>query len=422
MRHPRQGAGRADPDDGLGRCRPVAPGDGLHASTLDAQLNRGSMSTWAKRSWWNVLQIETAELTGDSAGTRRSIAAFRYGQAGVSPKVYIQAALHADEVPGVLVIQHLLALLDRTEIKGEIIVVPIANPIGLAQWAFQRPIGRFEAESMANFNRHYPDLAAMAGDKVKAKLTSVLSDNLAIIRAGFRKALAKAEARSDLEQQRLTLLKWSCDADYVLDLHCDHEAVLHLYAAPARPKDTSLLARCIGAELALTSEVSGGHAFDEAHTAPWAKLKRRFGAKFPIPDVCFSTTIEYRGQLDADDNTAASDARNLLTFLAQIGAVAGVKAKPAFAEPPNFPLAGYVQGHAPVGGVIAWVARPGDWVKAGDVVCYVTEAMTRQRVAVAAPIDGMMFRRELWRACLRGQGLFHIAGSKPLRRGHLLSD
>ncbi len=368
------------------------------------------------------MQIETAELAGDSAGTRRSIAAYRYGQAGVSPKVYIQAALHADEMPGVLVIQHLLGLLDKSEIKGEIIVVPIANPIGLAQWAFHRPFGRFEAESMENFNRHYPDLAAMAGDKVKGKLTSVESENLAIIRAAFRKALAKAEATSDLEQQRLVLLKWSCDADYVLDLHCDHEAVLHMYAAPARPKDTSLLARCIGAELALICEVSGGHAFDEAHTAPWAALKRRFGAKYPIPDGCFSTTIEYRGQLDVDDNMAASDARNLLTFLAQIGAVAGVKAKPAFDEPPSYPLAGYIEGHTPLGGVIAWAAKPGDWVKAGDVVCYVTDAMTRARVAVSAPIDGMMFRRELWRECLRGQGLFHIAGSKPLRRGHLLSD
>ena len=74
-------------------------------------------------------------------------------------------------------------------------------------------------------------------------------------------------------EQAVALLNWSHDADHVLDLHCDHHSVVHLYASPARPEDTSLLCRCIGARLALIESVSGGNAFDEAHSAPWAQLK-----------------------------------------------------------------------------------------------------------------------------------------------------
>jgi predicted deacylase len=49
-------------------------------------------------------------------------------------KIYIQASLHADEIPGLLVINHLIKLLDKaTQINAEIILVPFANPIGLNQ-------------------------------------------------------------------------------------------------------------------------------------------------------------------------------------------------------------------------------------------------------------------------------------------------
>jgi len=53
------------------------------------------------------------------------------------PKVYFQAGLHADEWPGFLVLNRLIKLLKKADksglIQGEIVIVPVANPIGLAQ-------------------------------------------------------------------------------------------------------------------------------------------------------------------------------------------------------------------------------------------------------------------------------------------------
>jgi len=76
-------------------------------------------------------------LMAMSPGTERSLLVHRFGASGARPKAYLQAGIHADEIPGLLVLQHLLGQLMAADaagdIPGEIIVVPFANPIGLGQ-------------------------------------------------------------------------------------------------------------------------------------------------------------------------------------------------------------------------------------------------------------------------------------------------
>jgi len=234
--------------------------------------------------------------------------------------------------------------------------------------------------------------------------------------------LAGMKGRSDIQEQQLALMTWSCDADYVLDLHCDHFAVMHLYASNARPEITSLLCRSVGAELALIEDISGGNAFDEAHTVPWLQLRKRFGDRHPIPAGCFATTLEYRGQFDVDDATAAQDAANLMTFLAAIGVVKGWNEKPAYPDAVHLPLGGADEVFAPQGGVVSWIVKPGDFVMQGQTLAHVTDPVSRRWLSVVAPVSGMLFRTELWRSCLRGQSLAHVAGEKVVRTGDLLSD
>lgn len=372
------------------------------------------------------MERRTFSLGTDSPGEVRNLTAFHYAGGGGGPKVYLQAGLHADEMPGVLVLQHLMTLLDVAEaegrLAGEIVVVPAANPVGLGQWLFQRPFGRHEADGLDNFNRGYPELHRLAGDALEGRLGPDADANRDLIRAAFREALGALAPRTALAELRRRLLSLSCDADYVLDLHCDHFAVMHLYASPARPGDTELLCRSVGAELALIQDVSGGNAFDEAHTVPWLRLRERFGDRFPIPSACFSTTLEYRGQFDVGDDLAAADARNLMTFLGAVGAVTGVAERPAFTDAAHLPLGGAAEVFAPAGGVVTWDLPPGAAVTAGDVIGHVTDPMTRTRHPVETPVTGMLFRQELWRSCLRGQSLAHVAGHEIVRDGDLLSD
>ena len=361
------------------------------------------------------MQTEMVALSGDSPGTRRYLTVQRFGSPGARPKVYLQAGLHADEAPGMLVLHHLRALLQAAEpnIIGELVLVPAANPIGLAQWLSHKPLGRQDPVTMQNFNRLYPDLAGLVGDELENLLTPSKATNLQVIRAAFGRALASAEGRNDLDDLRLALMRLSHDADHVLDLHCDHVGILYLYASPAHPQVTSLLGRAIGAKLALIAEVSGGHAFDEAHTAPWARLQKRFGTRYPIPHGCFAATLEYRGQFEVSDTVAASDAANLMTFLAAIGGIKG-QALPEFDDPPHYPSGGTVPTYAPIGGVVSWISTPGEVVRKGQMLGQITDPATGQRADVRAACNGIFVRRELWPTCLRGQDLCDVSGPMVL--------
>ncbi|NTT86180.1 succinylglutamate desuccinylase/aspartoacylase family protein [Tabrizicola fusiformis] len=367
---------------------------------------------------------KTRPLAADSPGSSLALTCLRFGAPGARPKAYLQAGLHADEMPGVLTLQHLIPLLETAEaegrIAGEVLVVPLANPIGFAQWVQGKPQGRQDLGTMQNFNRGFPDLAALAGDDLEERLGDDPAQNVQAIRAAFGRALAAAPAPDQGAALRLALMGWSHDADHVLDIHCDHHAVLHLYASPARPGDTAALCRAMGAELALIEEISGGHAFDEAHSASWVLLRRCFGDRFPIPAACFATTLELRGQMDVDDATAARDAAGLMDYLTAVGVLAG-QAILSHPDARHLPLSGALEVFAPQGGVVTWAARPGDTVTEGQVLGHVTDPMMRLRLPVTAPCAGLLFRIELWPSCLRGQGLAHVAGAEPRRSGDLLS-
>ncbi|MFM7446248.1 MAG: succinylglutamate desuccinylase/aspartoacylase family protein, partial [Tabrizicola sp.] len=331
------------------------------------------------------MRTETVPLVGPSPGTTRTLTRHHWGRQGERPKVYLQGGLHADEMPGPLVLFHLMQLLDRAEadgrIAGHVVVVPLANPIGLSEWLLHKPVGRRDLEGAHNFNRGYPDLAALSADKLDGQLGDDPLANVAVIRTAFARALAEAKIETEVDELRIRLMEASHDADIVLDLHCDHHAVMHFYASTARPEITDLLGRCTGSVLALIEDVSGGNAFDEAHTAPWRALRDRFGDRVPQP--CFSTTLEYRGQGDVSDEIAARDAEGLMAFLAGVGALTGGP-EPAHDPAEAMPLAGAVEFMAPIGGIVSWVTKAGDRVIEGQVLGHVTDAAARRRVEILA--------------------------------------
>ena len=166
----------------------------------------------------------THDLLSPVPGITRQLHSFHFGPRG-GGKVYIQASLHADELPGMLVAWHLKSRLGELEQQGclqrEIILVPVANPVGLEQVLLDAPLGRFELQSGENFNRNFVDLSDSIGDQIEEHLTEDPAHNLALIREYLRRGLDAHPARTPLQAQRLILQRLACDADMVLDLHCD---------------------------------------------------------------------------------------------------------------------------------------------------------------------------------------------------------
>jgi uncharacterized ion transporter superfamily protein YfcC len=81
------------------------------------------------------------------------------------------------------------------------------------------------------------------------------------IRAGARAAIARWEPLDHTEVLKKTLMSMAIDADIVLDLHCDNEALLHLYTGSALAGQVSPLAALLGARVLLLSDASGGAPF-----------------------------------------------------------------------------------------------------------------------------------------------------------------
>jgi predicted deacylase len=364
-------------------------------------------------------------LTQGTPGARLELLSLHYGTPGVGPKATLQAALHADEVPGLLVAHHLRARLGELEaagrIAGEVVLVPVANPIGLGQRVLQAVEGRFDLASGENFNRHYADLFDAVAARVDGQLTFDATHNVALVREALRTAAHALPARSTLESLRRTLLGLSIDADIVLDLHCDSQAVLHLYTETSVWPQVEPLARLLGAEAALLAEVSGDHPFDEACSTIWPRLAARFGPETPIPSACTAVTVELRGEADVSHAHAARDAEALLEYLAWQGVIAGAPTELPPARCEATPLAGSIPVNAPHAGVVAYLLEPGARVAAGDRVADLVEPMSGLVTPLLSPVDGVFYARETRRFVPAGGTTFRVAGRLPLRQGNLLT-
>jgi predicted deacylase len=217
-----------------------------------------------------------------------------------------------------LVAHHLRGLLAQAEaqgrLRGEVVLVPAANPIGVHQWHLRGYQGRFEFHSGENFNRHYADLTEAVAQAVAGQLTADAAHNVALVKRALRAAAQALPAVTALDSLRRTLLGLAIDADAVLDLHSDGEGLLHLYTTPDTWDQAEVLARCIGARVALLAERSGGEPFDEACSMVWPALAQRLGPQHPLPPSCLAVTIELRGEQDVRHELAAQDAAGILRF------------------------------------------------------------------------------------------------------------
>ena len=181
-------------------------------------------------------RIERLPLGAGTPGTRREVMLHRFGAPGARPKAYFQAAIHADETPALMAAHHLVRRLMAAEaegmVEGEIVVAPFANPIGLDQQLNAAHLGRHELGGGGNFNRNWPELFPAAAEKVAGKLSDSEAANVAAIRAALVEAVAELRPRTQLESLRQTLAGAAVDADLVFDMHCDDDALMHLYLAP----------------------------------------------------------------------------------------------------------------------------------------------------------------------------------------------
>ena len=330
-------------------------------------------------------------ITGDSEGVAYEFPVFRFeGSDGAAPKAYLQAALHAGELPGTVAMDALMPLLEKAgregRIRGSVTLVPWANPVGRAQYMFGEMEGRFHLGTRTNFNRDFPLVDRPDPTLLPAEATLAAAD----------------------QRLKARLLKLSLGHDIVLDLHCDDEGEPYLYVPAELWPAMEDCAAAMGVSAVLLWKGGSGAAFEEASVHPHLK------AGTPVEKIVV-TTVEYRGLADVGRATAEADAQGLYRLLVGRGVIEDASVPP----PGRFagvvaPLENIEMMPAPRSGAVLYDVKPGDRVARGDRLATIVHAPGEKdgHTEVFAPQAGYILTRRVHRVTRAGDDLVKLLGGE----------
>lgn len=317
------------------------------------------------------------DFPGDGPGEEMRIRAWRFRGGGTGPSVHLQAGIHAGEIAGMIALHELLPILAEAArqgtLKGDVTIVPQANPLGLRQHRQERHAGRFHDATSRNFNRHFPA------------------------------SIAHPEATAHSAWQS-ALFGLSRDADIVLDLHTDEEALPYLYLHKDFWPAWQALPACLGSAVAILWEGEAGTTFEDAALA---RLRRR-----PGDGPRLVATIELRGEADTDPATTRADIEGVLAFLRHVGTLEGAAALPAWSGL-AVPAAHMETVFAPVGGILSFTRALGENLAAGDEFARLLPQAGGAWISLCAPQAGRLVTRLRDRITAKGTVIAKLTGTRP---------
>lgn len=366
---------------------------------------------------------QSIPLLSPAIGTHRELVSFHFGPANSGQKIYIQSSLHADETPAmlttVLLKRRLLELEKQGALNAEIVLVPVANPVGLGQYVLGQFFGRFDLCSGKNFNRHFLQFSSIVA-RAKEVLGSDAAENVRIVRQLIADELAAQKPLTEFDSLQLAMLKLSFDADVIIDLHCSLEAAMHLYTSEAAWPEFEPLSRYLGAQASLLATNSGGESFDETHSLLWWALQQALPADKPVPNGTIAVTVECRGQCDVSYEAAQQDADALVGYLVWRKAIRlDARPLPPLLSPAT-PLAGSEQFYAPVSGILVHRAKIGETIRVGQALFDIVDPLTDETTTITSKTEGVFYMRRAIRFATAGAPLGRVTGTRAFRTGVLL--
>jgi hypothetical protein len=358
---------------------------------------------------------ETISLPGAMPGTARQLRVFSFGDPGARPKAYLQAGLHADEPAGMMVLRELCKVLaaaeEAGEIKGEIVVVPMANPLGVDQALNSAIMGRFELRTGTNFNRAWPDLVGGLADSVRKRLGKDAEENVELVRRELKRRIAGLQPENPIMAQRIAIARRAYDADLIVDLHCDDEALSYMMAPDELWDEAKRFATDVGVHsLQSSGETNSAHCFDECFLAPWQALGKEFGDRVPL--ACHAFTFEMGGVLDVDPKQATRYAQGFLRYLRRVGCLEGAAPKYRANGLNEFRASEMLD--SPSGGLLLYRQQLGDWVSPGDVLAEIIDPtapdLDIEPTVIKAGMKGCVVSRRLSRQVAFGDFVVMLAG------------
>ncbi|OKY26120.1 MULTISPECIES: succinylglutamate desuccinylase/aspartoacylase family protein [Thalassotalea] len=308
-----------------------------------------------------------------ASGAALTVPVYRLKGDSTAPSVYIQANMHGAEVQGNAVIFQLLELLRNTHVKGDITLVPYANPVGCNHKNGEYTLGRFDPITGVNWNRMYH----FSPEMIKPFVRESIGKDDKTIEANF-KALMIQSIEQKLNHnifglttgQRIAyqLQRLAHQADLVLDLHTGPISSKHLYC-PEYAKESAKHFD-IPHTLLIPNQFDG--ALDEATFCPWWHLQEAFaelGINFSISSASLnkeSFTVELGSQEQIDLDVALEDAQSILSYLQYKGVIDAPEYQAKQMTRYACMLKDYKAYYSPMGGMVDYLAEFGQPLPAGE--------------------------------------------------------
>ena len=310
----------------------------------------------------------------NASGRNMQVPVYRFIGKQHGPKVYIQSSIHGAEVQGNVVIYHLIQWLKRIPVRGEVILVPNCNPIGTNIKAGEYTLGRFDPVNGTNWNRGYyydRDSVKKFARTVSAEesIESIKQRFRQKIHQGLQKQLQNDWGLGLANKLNLQLQSIAANADIVLDLHNGPVSTRHIYV-PEYAKEAALHFNI--PHIIFIPNVFAG-ALDEATFCPWWTLSELLSKRFER-QVSFGIeafTVEMGSQEVVNFDEGEEDAEGILSYLNSRDLLVDAHVEPKTMQRFGAPLNDYKTLFTQKGGMVEYIAKPGDHLNKGDCLAKV---------------------------------------------------
>lgn len=138
-----------------------------------------------------------------------------------------------------------------------------------------------------------------------------------------------------------------------------------------------------------------------------------FRPLLPYSQGSFSVTVELRGLADVNYSHAQHDCEALIDYLIDFGAIdAESRPLPPLLYPAT-PLAGVEPVATPVGGLLVFTLRPGEYLCAGQLIAEIIDPISDKLTPVYCSSAGLLYARSQRRMATAGMVIANVAGREP---------